>query len=345
MSRPARLFHLSLVCVVAAALLPTVALAQSVPEFPFKTPVFGLATAPDGSLLVADAGAGVVELRKGSGQLIANLPGVVDVSAIGRGNMFAVTGAPDGKLYRVARGSVRQIADLAAFEARVNPDQGEIDSNPFDVEALSGGSALVVDAGGNDLLIVDQQGHVDWVATFPDEPEPTAYIKQLLGCPNAPAELAFACGLPPVIPSQAVPTSVAVGPDGAYYVTELKGFPFQPGSSRIWRVAPGTRHARCGTSPACSVVASGFTSIVDLTFGPNGAAYVVEMDEASAVAVELGGGGSGGTVNRCGFPSWTCTVVRSGLPIPIAVAVDRKGSVYVVISALVPGQARVITLP
>src|SRR3989337_1650652 len=39
--------------------------------FDYATPVFGIATAPDGSLLVADYGAGVVELRKGAGTLIA----------------------------------------------------------------------------------------------------------------------------------------------------------------------------------------------------------------------------------------------------------------------------------
>ncbi|MEE9601457.1 MAG: hypothetical protein V3W22_07165, partial [Thermoplasmata archaeon] len=42
----------------------------------YATPVFGLASAPDGRLLVADYGAGIIELRKGAGRLIADLPAV-----------------------------------------------------------------------------------------------------------------------------------------------------------------------------------------------------------------------------------------------------------------------------
>jgi hypothetical protein len=39
---------------------------ESVPSFPYATPVFGLADI-DGSLFVDDAGAGIVELRNGKG--------------------------------------------------------------------------------------------------------------------------------------------------------------------------------------------------------------------------------------------------------------------------------------
>jgi hypothetical protein len=35
------------------------------------------------------------------------------------------------------------------------------------------------------------------------------------------------------------------------------------------------------------VVADGFTSIVDLTFGPDGTLYDVELDEASWAALEF----------------------------------------------------------
>jgi hypothetical protein len=35
---------------------------------------------------------------------------------------------------------------------------------------------------------------------------------------------------------QAVPTSVAVAPDGAYYVGQLTGFPFPVGGARVFRV-------------------------------------------------------------------------------------------------------------
>jgi hypothetical protein len=322
--------------------LPTAAFADGVPSFDFATPLFGLDVAPDGSLLVADAGAGIVELRNGKGSLVAELPGIADVASIGRGDMFAIA---NGLLYRVSRGSIRQIADLYAFEASVNPDGGEIDSNPFDVAALSGGSALVADAAGNSLLIVDQRGNVDWVATLPNELAPTDYIKGLIGCPDAPAGFEFVCGLPGMIPAQPVATSVAIGPDGAYYVGELKGVPAPQGMSRVWRIEPGTRHAECGTSPACSVVAGGFTSIIDLAFGPDGTLYVVEFDEATWAAVEFGFGSQGGTVNACDLAAGSCQEVASGLPLPVAVAAHRDGTLYAAIASLIPGAAQVITLP
>src|SRR3972149_11928892 len=117
-------------------LVPTAALANSLPSYNFATPLFGLAVAPDGSLLVADAGSGIVELRKGEGNLVASLPGVTDVAPIGRGDMFAVTGEGEdpgasAKLYRVSRGNMSQISDLHAFEEANNPAGGLVESNPF----------------------------------------------------------------------------------------------------------------------------------------------------------------------------------------------------------------------
>jgi hypothetical protein len=339
----------ALTLVTGAVLAPESAQA-SVSSISLAGPVFGMAGAPDGSLLVADAGVGIVEVRKGSSKLVVPLPGVSDVDPIGNGAMYAITGAGEdnnmaGKLFRASRGAgATQIADLSGFEAAVNPDGGEIDSNPFDVETLGGGKALVADAGGNDLLVVDRQGRIDWIATLPDELVSTAHAKTLAGCPNPPADLAFVCDLPGMIPGQGVATSVAVGPDGAYYVGELKGFPAEPGTSRVWRIEPGARHAHCGTSPACRVVADGFTSIVDLTFGTNGKMYVVEMDEASFLAVETGQGALGGTVNACNVHTWTCSAIATGLPMPIAAAVGNKDKVYGLINALVPGQATVIEL-
>jgi hypothetical protein len=322
---------------------------RALPTYDFATPLFGLATAPDGSLLVADAGAGIVELRKDVGSLVAELPGVTDIAPLGRGDMFALRGGgpglTTGAIFRVSRGNVRQLADLYAFEAATNPHPTAVDSNPFDVEVLDGGTAIVADAGGNTLLTVDQSGQVDWIAVFPDEVVSTANLKSLAGCPAEPPGFEFICGLEAMMPAQPVSTSVAIGPDGAYYVGELKGFPAPTGSSRIWRVEPGTLHAQCGTSPACSVVADGFTSIVDLTFGPDNTLYVVELDEASWAAIEFPFGGSlGGTVNACDISTWTCSEVATDLPMPIAATTDRRGAIYVAINALVQGAARVIEL-
>ncbi|GAP12876.1 hypothetical protein LARV_00616 [Longilinea arvoryzae] len=331
---------------VGLFLVPTGMAAASGPvaAYTFAGPIFGLSATPDNSLLVADAGAGVVSLRNGKGSLVAALPGVSDVASIGRGDLFAITSKGDEKLYRISNGATRMVADLGAYEAAKDPDGAGVDSNPFDVQALTGGQALVADAGGNDLLIVDAQGNIDWVATLPEQLVSTTNAKTLAGCPNAPAEIAFVCGLPPMMPAQAVATSVAIGPDGAYYMGELKGIPGALNSSRVWRIEPGTRHAQCGSSPACSVVADGFTSIVDLAFGPDGTLYVTEFDEASFLAVELGGAMmQGGTVNACDL-SGNCSVLAGGLSMPIGVTVDKTGQVYAAIQNLTPN-AQVVTLP
>jgi hypothetical protein len=337
------------VVVIAGILtIPSVAQAAAVPSYDFASPVFGMTSAHDGTLLLADAGAGIVQLGKGGGELIAELPGVTDVSPINPHAMFAVTGggpgATDGKLFRVANGRTRQIADLSGFEADVNPDGGEIDSNPFGVATLTKKKALVADAGGNDLLIVKRSGRINWIASLPDELVSTDNVKSVVGCPDPAVGFEDICDLPDSMPAQAVATSVAIGPDGAYYVSELKGFPAPTGESRIWRIEPGTRHAECGTSPACSVVADGFTSIVDLSFHGN-TLYVVELDETSWFPVESGLPSPGGTVNTCNATTWSCHEIATELPIPMAAAVANGGTVYVLILALVPGEAKVIALP
>jgi len=340
-----RVFALAAVSVALVSVSST-AHAADVASFDFATPIFGLSNGPEGSLLVADAGQGIVELRGDSGQLVASLPDATDVAKIGEHAMWALTSGADKKLYIVRRdGTERVIADIGAFEASVNPDRGEIDSNPFDLAKLGDGRVLVADAAANALLTVNRRGRIDWVATLPDERVPTSNAKHLVGCPDPQdPQNAFVCDLPDRIPAQAVPTSVAVGPDGAYYLGELKGFPAPLGRSRIWRIEPGTRHAECGSSPACSVVADGFTSIVDINFGPDGTLHVVELDEASFLAVELGGADAvGGTIDACTWGSFACTKEASDLPMPIAVTV-RNRAVYAAIWALVPGQAQVIRL-
>jgi len=315
------------------------------------SPVFALATNPDGSLVAAETAVGVTELRMGAADLVASLPGVSGVAPVGRGNLFAVTGAaqdpssePDEKkLFRVSRGSSRLIADLGAFEETVNPDQvwntGAPDSNPFNVAHLNGASVLVADAAGNDILHVDGRGNVDWVAVLTPHLVPTANFKSLLGCggPASPPE----CALPDEIPAQPVATSVAVGPDGAYYAGELTGFPGEPGFSRIWRIEPGSMNVLC-PSAACTMVADGLTSIVDLAFGPDGTLYVVELDAASWLAVELaaGPGGltpvAGGRIKACDVATGTCGTILDGLSLPSAITVGTDGVPYFVQNTAIP---------
>ncbi len=345
MLRPLRLSSVRLIAVLAAfALLPGIA-AQAADttargSFEFATPLFGM-DSQRGSLYVADAGAGVVKVQDDRRHLVAALPGVADVSFYRRGRMYAVTGGPDQTLYRIVDGDVSPIADLGAFEASVNPDDGEIDSNPFGVAALPHGRALVADAAANDLLIVKRNGTVDWVATLPERLAYTKNAKRLAGCPDPDPENAFVCDLPRQIPAQPVATSVAVGPDGAWYVGELTGFPSPRRASRVWRIEPGTLHARCGSSPRCHVAVKGLTSIVDLDFARSGALHVVEFDEAGFLAVEFGQATTG-TVDSCNVWTGQCSVLAH-LPLPSAVASTRRHT-YATLLSLVPGQADIVPI-
>jgi hypothetical protein len=336
---PGRIVVILLTVAAAIAALGQPAVAGA--GYPFAGPVFGLAAGSGDVLFAADAGAGIVRLQGGAGRLAVKLPGVTDIAPVRPGRMWAIAGR---KLFKVVHGRLHLMAGLGKFERIVNPDGGEIDSNPFDVTALGTKRALIADAGANAVLIANLRGGVNWVATLPDELVPTDNVKTLVGCPAGPADI---CGLPDEIPAQGVATSVAIGPDGAYYVSELKGFPAPLGMSRIWRIEPGARHVHCDADAVgspCTLVADGFTSIVDLTFGPDGTAYVTELDEASWFAVEVATDGMvGGTVNTCDPTTWTCTEEATGLTMPMAVAINDDGA-FVVVSALVPGETEVVPL-
>jgi hypothetical protein len=311
---------MAVVATAALVVLPTA--AQADPQF-YETPLFGLATAPGNALYVADAGQGIVNAD--NGRLVAALPGVNDVAPIGRRSMWAVTTTDtDAAVHRINGRRAKKIASTLAFENAVDPadDGTEEGSNPFDLARLTGGQMLVADAAGNSLLHVHQKKGIDWVATFPEQPLP---------CPEE------ICGPDVVLPAHAVPTSVVVGPDGAYYVGELTGFPFTPGKSRIWRIEPGTRHASCGTSPACSVIADDLTAIIDLQFGPDGRLYVAQLDDAGLLAFE-GGTGVGGSIRACDVATGDCDVVASGIQMLTAIAF-RGRTIWHTVWSLVPEAA------
>jgi hypothetical protein len=338
------------VIALALSVLAAPALAGAVAGLP--GPVFGISTAPNGDILVADASTGVYPIRNGTVGKAKALPGVTDVSPIGGGSLWATTGAGDDPqqntgqgLHRVSNGKNRLIADLFEFEATVNPDavlgHDAPDSNPFDVQALGGGAALVADAGGNDLLRVDNQGHIAVLAVFPDELVPTtnfADLVEMFGCPFGPPE---ACELPPAMPAEAVPTSIAVGPDGWYYVGELKGFPGPAGESRIWKVSPNANGDVCPNPDCVLVFDGGFTSIIDLAFGPDGDLYVAELDEGSWAAVEIFQQPLGGTINECNVVTKACSEVAGDIPILTSITFGKDGSLWATKNALIPNAVEV----
>lgn len=67
---------------------------------------------------------------------------------------------------------------------------------------------------------------------------------------------------------ESVPSAIALGPAGAYYIREYSGEPTIVGAARVWRWVPGT---------APEVVHSGFTGVIDLTFDEQGRMLVLEL--------------------------------------------------------------------
>jgi len=357
-----------LAALLASTLLAAPPLVGATDHYSFGPVVYDLDAAPDGSIVVAEANSGAVKaLRNGEIRQIAEIPvPVTDVpstvngiAAIGRGNYFATTGGGDlaqgARLWRVAPGGARMVADIEVFEAAHDPDafagprwkdpgceavepfSAGPQSNPYHLAALSGDEALIADAAGNTLLSARTDGRVDWVAVFTP---PTADGSSSLD----PADWLVLFSLPDGTDCrvQPVPTSVAIGPDGAAYVGELTGAPAAPGLSRVWRVAPGARNVAC-PSAACEVAVGGLTSVIDVEFGPDGLLYVVEYD-ANGWLAALTGGGAGGTVQRCDVSTGQCERVAGGLVLPGAIAFDRWGTLWLLENTFAP-TVRELSLP
>jgi hypothetical protein len=312
----------------------------------------GIGFAPGGRILVVESLSGeITQLRRQRGfprSTIATVPGAVDIASRGGGRTYAVIGspppsAPPGRpaalLVRIrADGSWHTVADIGAYQ-KGDPDPHDLEgnprtSNPNGLALLRDGRILVVDAEGNDLLLVGRNGSVKTVARFPTRTVPW---------PSGLGE-----GPPPgtPVPSEAVPTSVTVGPDGAWYVAELRGFPFTPGKSRVWRVDPRAREVECGSSPRCRVYRDGFTSVIDLDFGDD-RLYVLEIAKQGLLAVEVFGAPPIGAL-------WAVEdrrkseLARGKLLAPggIAVGATRHGEVAFITTGTIfgPGKGQVVRL-
>ena len=326
----------------------------------------GIAISPDGDLYVAEAGTGGtgaciptsdgtspcfgttgsitrIDLRKKTQErVVTGLPSLAapdgsealgphGISFQGKGNGFITLGLASNPALRGAlgplgatmasearvspNGSWTPTANIGNFEIANNPAGGTVDSNPFGITAIAG-KQIIADAGGNDLLEVSANGDVRLLAVFP-------------------AQLALAppfLGLPPGtrIPAQAVPTTVVQGPDGAYYVGQLTGFPFEPGLAKVYRVP-----AEGGTP---TVAFSGFTNIISIAFGPDGALYVLQISKNGL----LGGNPQGALYKVL---NGVKTELAAGqLFLPGGMAIANDGTIYVTNWAVLAGGGQVLRI-
>jgi len=198
------------------------------------------------------------------------------------------------------------------------------ESNPYGVAAMPDGSALVADAANNAVFRVTRAGRVQVLARV----MPRTVKMPDYGDPELPPP-----GTP--LPTEAVTTSVAVGPDGSAYIGELRGFPGNPGKSQVWRVRAGETRAVCNPKRPqrgdCRRVADGLTSVVGLDAGRGGSIYVAELSKAGWLAAESQEPGTEiGAVIRIGHDRNVRRELAAGkVVLPGSVAVGPKGNVYV----------------
>ena len=334
-------------------------------SFTFNAPVFDISASPDGGILVAETnfpgfptGTVVKKITRRGLETVADIetvPGspINGLAALGSKNFFATAGGQDlavgAKIYRVTPGGQQLVGDIEDFEIAHDPDANvspqwknvlcEEDpsqgfsagpqSNPYHLTVLKSeteeAEVLVADAAGNSLLKVDQEGNVSVVAVFTppvDESGDYLFLKTALSDPSVDCYV------------QPVPTAVAVGPNGDYFVGELTGsvpesMGLPIGLSRIWKIDAGSENVACPSS-ACTMVKDGLTSIVDLEFGPDGWLYVVENSLNSWVSTFIPGLSNSGAVTRCNPDSGECDAepVTTG-DLLAAISFDKWGNLWV----------------
>jgi len=299
----------------------------------------GVAIGPDGAVYVANAGKGG-KLCRGKGEnkfclgLTSSIVKVANgkksvvarrlLSAAGAGGVFAtgvhgVSVAPDGRVFGVeTSGTPKDIGDappwarkqagrlfdltsgrtpvanisLIEWNRNLDKVKGDRNSNPYAVLALAD-RQIVVDAGANAVLQV-VGGKVSLLAVIPKNGR-----------------------------SQPVPTSIAQGPDGSFYVGELAEGAGK-GKSRVWKIPAA------GGTP--EVYATGFTAITGVAFGPDGSLFVTEF------ATNFRKNNLKGAVVRVA-PDGTRTRLGAGkLLAPTGAAVDSTGAVYVSNFSVLPAK-------
>jgi sugar lactone lactonase YvrE len=174
---------------------------------------------------------------------------------------------------------------------------------------------VFTDAGGNSLNAVAANGAISNLGVFP----------------NTQVQNPFA---PPgvTMPMQAVPTTVAAGPDGTYYVGQLTGFPFPIGGAKVFKVSPGR---------VVEEYAGGFTNIIDIALAKDGSLYVLEI-----AANGLRSNDPSGALIRVLPDGTKQTIVApgEGLFMPGGVAIGPDGALYVTNWSVLPGGGTVVRI-
>ncbi|HEX3779566.1 MAG TPA: ScyD/ScyE family protein [Pseudonocardiaceae bacterium] len=228
-------------------------------------------------------------------------------------------------------GPLTTVADIAAFQATHPqspaalgglPGETLYDSDPHDMVAYQGGFA-VADAAANDVVLVKNSGPVSVLARIPTRQE-TAPAGTL--GPGSPA-------MP--IRAQAVPSSVAVGPDGALYVGLLRGVPSLPGTAEVDRIVAGK---------APEPVVTGLTRVSDIAFDAKGRLDILESGTTGGGVAPTSTGALLRATLHGSKPTTATNLEVHGLNSPVGLAIARSGTVYITNDTTTPGKGELIAV-
>jgi hypothetical protein len=250
---------------------------------------------------------------------------LVDVAISPRDGTGWGLGSDQTLYHELPDGTIEEVINFAEYQS-TDPDPHDLEgnpteTNPYGLTVLPNGDALVVDAAGNDLIRVRPNGNAWTVATFTNERTRTNHLP-------FPFPERFTL-------SEAVPTTVTLGPGGTVLVGQLQGFPFRPGTSEVWKINPDARDAQCRPfhpTRNCTAFAHDLTAIQDIAFSKdNGKLYVYQL--ASDVLSFEAGFEPGGV-----FPPAILLelknnrrhqLARGELSQPGGIVVQRNGTVFV----------------
>jgi sugar lactone lactonase YvrE len=249
---------------------------------------------------------------------IAWLNGVIYLAngnAVPPGNMAL---SYEGQVVRIdSSGAITKVADLAANEAKNNPDGTAINSDLYGMAAGPDGMLYVADAAGNVLYQVNPgTGAFRVVAVFPglpgDGPNPDRGGKNEV---------------------DPVPTGVAVAPDGTIYVSYLGGGAPTPGRAKVVKVS---------SNGTVSDAVTGLTYATGVAVGPDGLLYVSKLTQGLDTSKQPPAPKPGG-ISRV-LADGSMQIVADNLMAPNGIAFDKAGNLYVTVGTIDPKNGQVLKL-
>ncbi len=218
--------------------------------------------------------------------------------------------------------TVKTVASLANFEYANYPHipdpagKPSAESNPFGLTSM-GGNLYVADGAGQTVTQVTPGGTVSLVGIMPNQ---TVTVPATAGAAATTAH------------ENSVPTGIMAAPDGkGVLAADYSGYPYVPGSSRIFRFQTGQQP---------TVFASGFTNLIGVAPAPDGGVYGLEMYANGSLSNDP----NGAIVHVNAQGQQDKTLSCHGLIMPTGITTGKDGSIYVSNYGLVSGQGQVIKI-